>query len=114
MTRYYRHFIKNYGEITTPLIQLLQKNAFARSEESTSAFDKLKHAMVTIPMLALQDFTKTFVVETDALGFGLGAVLMQDNRPIARNYQREGELNPGTEVRDDIQPKSAKIPTRTT
>jgi len=47
------------------------------------SFDTLKAALTSAPVLALLDFTKSFTIETDASAVGMGAVLMQNNHPVA-------------------------------
>jgi hypothetical protein len=68
LTGYYRKFVKNYGNIVTPLIGLLKKNSFTWTPAVAWDFQTLKMAMCTTPFLALPDFTKIFFLEYDALG----------------------------------------------
>lgn len=53
------------------------------ADEQEQAFTKLKQIMSSPPVLALPDFTQPFTLEADASGNGIGAVLMQNGKPIS-------------------------------
>ena len=81
---FYRKYVRHYGSISRPLTQLLRTNIpFIWTSETQLAFETLKQALITAPVLALPDFTCPFVVETDASDTGIGAVLLQKEHPLA-------------------------------
>jgi hypothetical protein len=80
---YYRKFVRNYGRITTPLMTLTKKDAISWTPEATKSFEQIKEVMCKALVLTTPVFTKTFIVECDASGNGIGAILMQEGRPLA-------------------------------
>jgi hypothetical protein len=81
---YYRRFIPNFSRIAKPMTELLKKGVkFSWNEKCEEAFHTLRAHLTTAPVLAQPDTSRPFDVYCDALGIGLGCVLMQDNRVIA-------------------------------
>ena len=81
---HYRRFIKGFAKIAAPLYDLTSgENKDKKSErvdlptKALEAFERLKAACLQAPILAFPDFDKPFLLETDASGKGLGAVLSQ-------------------------------------
>jgi hypothetical protein len=72
----------NYGKIAAPLTSLLKNNAFTWTSATDHVFQALKYVMCSTHVLALLYFTKTFVLECDVSGKGIGVILMQDSRPL--------------------------------
>jgi hypothetical protein len=83
LTGYYKRFIKDYGVICIPLFTALKKDAFLWGPDQEQACLNVKFIMSQPPVLALPDFTQPFVLEADASGSGIGAVLMQRGQLIA-------------------------------
>ena len=73
LSSFYRRFVRDFSSITTPLTEVIKKNVpFKWGEEQENA-----------PLLVLPNFAKTFEIECDASGIGVGGILMQEGRPVA-------------------------------
>ena len=89
---YYRRFIESFAKIAGPLHQLVNNSLHELkvnkrllcpfkekwNQECQEAFDILREKLTTAPVLGYADYTKPFIVETDASHDGLGAVLSQE------------------------------------
>ncbi|CAD6241240.1 GSCOCG00012617001-RA-CDS, partial [Cotesia congregata] len=78
LTGYYRRFIDNYAKTSKPLTSLLQKDAvFEWGNNQIEAFETLKNKLITSPILQFPDFSREFIITTDACDYGIGACLSQ-------------------------------------
>jgi hypothetical protein len=81
---FYHRFVKDFSTIATPLHELTKKGVvFCWGKAQEESFDTLKDKLTHAPLLQLLNFGKTFELECDASGVGIGGVLMQDGKPIA-------------------------------
>jgi hypothetical protein len=84
LASFYRCFVKDFSTIAAPLTEIIKKNVgFHWGSDQANASATLKETLCSTPVLALPDFNKTFEIEYDASGIGIGAILMQDRQPIA-------------------------------
>ena len=79
LASYYRRFIRNFTDIARPLLKLTEKKAvFEWNSECYEAFQRLKTALTSAPILAYPQEHGQFILDTDASAFAIGAVLSQE------------------------------------
>ncbi|TVY75035.1 Transposon Tf2-9 polyprotein [Fusarium oxysporum f. sp. cubense] len=75
---YYRRFIKNFSKIAIPLTEITKKDKqFKWTKEAQQAFEQLKEAITSEPVLAMFDPDRQVELETDASDFALGGQIGQ-------------------------------------
>ncbi|KAA0035530.1 Retrovirus-related Pol polyprotein from transposon 17.6 [Cucumis melo var. makuwa] len=78
-----RRFIKDFTTIAVPLNDLVKNPiAFERGGTQEKVFKELKGKLTNAPSLILPNFVKTFEIKCDASGLDIGAILMQDGKPL--------------------------------
>ena len=95
LASYYRRFIYNFSKIAKPMTDLTrEKVPFSWGTDQDAAFSRLKRALTTAPVLKLPDFTKQFVITTDASAVSVGGVIEQDFgqglQPVAYESKKLG------------------------
>ncbi|XP_062530656.1 uncharacterized protein LOC119630752 [Bombyx mori] len=107
---WFRQFIPNFAKIAEPLTRLTKKSQpWIWGLEQDDAFKSLKRLLTTSPILIQADYTKPFILRTDASDYALGACLLQgessnDERPIeyASRLLTSAERNYSTTEREAL------------
>jgi hypothetical protein len=102
---FYRRFIKGFSEIARPMNNLAKKDKIWKwEEEQQNAFDELKRAFTTAPVLKMPDPNKKYRLECDASNYATGAVLSQQYdenwHPIAFQSKSFNETERNYEIHD--------------
>ncbi|XP_061191756.1 uncharacterized protein LOC133199998 [Saccostrea echinata] len=85
LTNYYRRFVKGYADIARPLHNLTRKGVqYQWGEEQATAFEELKIALTSAPVLAYPLAEGTMILDTDASNFSIGAVLSQEQDGVEK------------------------------
>jgi hypothetical protein len=94
LASYYRKFVRAFAEKAHPLTALTKKSAqWKWSTEERDAFNCIKQCLTTKPILGYPDFTREFIIYTDASGYGIGAVLAQMQTPALPDTSEISEAN---------------------
>lgn len=82
---YYRRFIPNFARITSPFSRCTRKGAVIDPTNANykECFEKCKQLLCNSPVLQYPDFSKPFVLTTDASNIAIGSVLSQNNHSIS-------------------------------
>lgn len=84
MINYYRDMWKRRSHYSAPLTGMISKDVkFQWGLEQQQAFDRIKKVISRETLLTFPDFNKEFHIYTDASDYQLGAVIMQENKPLA-------------------------------
>jgi hypothetical protein len=76
--------VRNFGTIAAPLNDLMKKGvSFHWGASQDQAFHTLINKLTHAPLLQLLDFGKTFELECDASGIGIGGILFQEGKPVS-------------------------------
>lgn len=95
LTGYYRKFIQDYSLVAKPITLCQDAKINILNPEYQNSFETLKRLLTSDPILHYPDFTKEFVLTTDASNYVLGAILSQNNHPVcyASRTLNEHEIN---------------------